>query len=83
MRHAGTILADVLRQLEAALEAGHHDRRARRDRRADDPGRGGGSIVPGLRRGARPGPVPGSICASINDEVVHGIPSAAATHPDR
>ena len=46
-----------------------HHRRARPHRRGLDPVRGRGALVPRLPR------LPGTICASIDDEVVHGIPS--------
>lgn len=76
MRHAGTILAEVLRQLEAALQPGITT--AELDAIAERIIRGGGAVPSFLGYGGARGqlPFPGSICASINDEVVHGIPSA-------
>ena len=76
MRHAGTILAEVLRQLEAALQPGITT--AELDAIAERIIRDAGAVPSFLGYGGARGqiPFPGSICASINDEVVHGIPSA-------
>jgi methionyl aminopeptidase len=74
MRRAGAIVAEVLDLVEAELKPGvstaHLDRIAERHIRAS------GAIpsfldYPGVnpRR-----PFPGSICVSIDDEIVHGIP---------
>jgi methionyl aminopeptidase len=75
MRHAGLILADVLDALRGALRPGVST--AELDRIADDIIRAAGA-VPSFKgyRGTGGAPsFPGSICASLNDEVVHGIPS--------
>ena len=76
MRHAGTILAELLRRLEAALEPGIST--AELDAMAERIIRDAGAVPSFLGYGGVHGqvPFPGSICASINDEVVHGIPSA-------
>jgi methionyl aminopeptidase len=70
MRHAGSILADILEELRAELRpgvtTGHLDEIA--ERRILEAG-----AVPSFLN--YHGTFPGSICASINDEVVHGIPS--------
>ena len=75
MRHAGTILADVLQRLEAALQPGITT--AELDAIAERLIRDAGAVPSFLGYGGSRGqiPFPGSICASINDEVVHGIPS--------
>ena len=75
MRHAGTILADVLSALEGELRPGVST--AELDAIAERMIRGAGAIPSFLGYGASRGtiPFPGSICVSINDEVVHGIPS--------
>jgi methionyl aminopeptidase len=75
MRHAGTILAEVLRQLEAALRPGIST--AELDAIAERIMRDAGAVPSFLGYGGSRGqiPFPGSICASIGDEVVHGIPS--------
>ena len=75
MRRAGAILVAVLARLEAALRpevsTGELDALAERMIRE------AGAIPSFLGYGGGRGsiPFPGSICASINDEVVHGIPS--------
>jgi methionyl aminopeptidase len=72
MRAAGRILADILDVLEAELRPGVttgelDDIAARMIRDA-------GAVSSFLGYGRNP-PFPGVICASVNDEVVHGIPS--------
>jgi methionyl aminopeptidase len=76
MRHAGTILVEVLKELEAALQPGVTT--GELDAIAERIIRDAGAIPSFLGYGGSPGtiPFPGSICASIDDEVVHGIPSA-------
>jgi methionyl aminopeptidase len=76
MRHAGTILIEVLRQLETALQPGITTLEL--DAIAERIIRDAGAVPSFLGYGGARGqiPFPGSICASINDEVVHGIPSA-------
>ena len=75
MRHAGTILADVLSALEGELRPGVST--AELDAIAERMIRGAGAIPSCLGYGGSRGtiPFPASICVSINDEVVHGIPS--------
>jgi len=76
MRHAGGILVTVLAELEAALRpdiaTGELDAIAERMIRE------AGAIPSFLGYAGSRGtiPFPGSICASINEEVVHGIPSS-------
>ena len=74
-RHAGTILAEVLDQLHAALQPGIST--ADLDAIAERIIRDAGAVPSFLGYGGARGsiPFPGSICASIDDEVVHGIPS--------
>ncbi len=72
MRAAGQVLADILDVLRAELRPGVttgelDDIAARMMRDA-------GAVSSFLGYGSNP-PFPGVICASINDEVVHGIPS--------
>jgi methionyl aminopeptidase len=72
MRQAGRIVAEVLALVEAELKpgvsTGHLDRLAERHiRRA--------GAVPSFKGyGHRNNPFPASLCISIDDEVVHGIP---------
>jgi methionyl aminopeptidase len=77
MRHAGAILADVLATLETELRPGLTT--ATLDAIAERMIRDAGAIPSFLGYGGTRGsvPFPGSICASINDEVVHGIPSGS------
>ena len=42
---------------------------------------GGTCLFKGVPGRGRAGPFPGNICASLNEEVVHGIPSARAIRP--
>jgi methionyl aminopeptidase len=72
MRGAGQILAGILDVLHAELRAGvtTGDLDAIAERMIRDAG-----AVPSFKGYGSNPPFPGSICASINDEVVHGIPS--------
>ena len=72
MRHAGLILVRVLDELEAALRPGVST--AELDEIADTIIADAGAVPSFKGYGSNP-PFPASICASINDEVVHGIPS--------
>lgn len=72
MRRAGMILADVLDALREALRPGVST--GELDRIAEEIMVGGGAVPSFKGYGHHP-PFPGSICASLNDEVVHGIPS--------
>jgi methionyl aminopeptidase len=72
MRGAGRILAGILEVLRAELRpgvtTGHLDEIA--ERMIRDAG-----AIPSFKGYGTNPPFPGSICASVNDEVVHGIPS--------
>jgi len=72
MRAAGTILVDILDVLRAELRPGvtTGDLDAIAARMMDD----AGAVSSFRGYGSKP-PFPGVICASVNDEVVHGIPS--------
>ena len=72
MRAAGQILAGILDVLRAELRAGvtTGDLDAIAERMIRDAG-----AIPSFKGYGSNPPFPGSICASINDEVVHGIPS--------
>ena len=73
MRAAGLVVARALSEMSAAAAARRVDRRPRRHRpRGAARGRCH-LVVPGLRHGY--GPFPAVICASVNERVVHGIPS--------
>ena len=72
MRAAGAILAAILDVIRAELRPGvtTGDLDAIAERMIRD----AGAVPSFMGYGSNP-PFPGSICASINDEVVHGIPS--------
>lgn len=72
MRRAGLILVDVLEMFERELRPGITT--GELDAMAEEIMRAGGAVPSFLGYGSDP-PFPGSICASINHEVVHGIPS--------
>ena len=74
MRAAGGILAAILDVLSAELRPGvtTGDLDAIAERMIRDAG-----AIPSFKGYGSNPPFPGSICASINDEVVHGIPSPA------
>ncbi|MFA7621102.1 MAG: type I methionyl aminopeptidase [Aminobacteriaceae bacterium] len=75
MRKAGEIVADVLDMLSDIIRPGLSTEEI--DSAAEGLIRRAGAVpafkgyrVPGIRR-----PFPGAVCASINSEIVHGIPS--------
>jgi len=72
MRAAGRILADILDVLHAELRPGVST--GELDEIAARMMRDAGAVSSFKGYGSNP-PFPGVICASINDEVVHGIPS--------
>jgi methionyl aminopeptidase len=72
MRAAGVILADILEVLRAELRPGVST--GELDAIAARMIRDAGAVSSFKGYGSNP-PFPGVICASINDEVVHGIPS--------
>jgi methionyl aminopeptidase len=78
MRRAGVVLANVLSKLQEVAEPGistaHLDGIALR--MVDDVG--AQALFKGVRNPSAPNPFPGAICASINEQVVHGIPSKDA-----
>jgi methionyl aminopeptidase len=73
MRHAGQILVALLDTLKAALAPGVTT--AELDALAADHIRQAGAVSSFKGYGSNP-PFPGTICTSLNDEVVHGIPSS-------
>jgi methionyl aminopeptidase len=72
MREAGQILSGILEVLRAELRPGvtTGDLDVIAERMIRDAG-----AVPSFKGYGSNPPFPGSICASVNDEVVHGIPS--------
>jgi len=79
MRVAGRIVAEVLALIESELRpgvtTGHLDRLAERHIRSS-------GAVPSFKGyGHRSNPFPASLCVSIDDEVVHGIPGDRTIKP--
>ncbi len=72
MRRAGLILAEILEVLCGRLAPGVTTEEL--DEMAEEMIRAAGAI-PSFKGYGKSPPFPGSICASVNDEVVHGIPS--------
>lgn len=70
MRRAGLLVGETLELLRGAVRAGVTT--AELDALAEDNIRSAGA-VPSFKGYAHP-PFPATICASVNDEVVHGIP---------
>jgi len=75
MRRAGAVVADVLSELQRiarpGVTTGHLDQVALRMTAQA----GAEALFKGVRSPHARKPFPGAICASVNDEVVHGIPS--------
>jgi methionyl aminopeptidase len=69
MRAAGRILAEAKERLRALVRPGVSTREIDAEMEAFITGRGGRSAFKGYRG------YPATVCTSINDEVVHGIPS--------
>jgi len=78
MRRAGAVVAGVLSKLQEIAEPGvttaHLDEVASQMTAAA----GAETLFKGVRSPQARQPFPGAICASINEEVVHGIPSKRA-----
>jgi len=74
MRRAGKILAEIMREIEKNVKPGIDTMQL--DKLAEELvfAHGGRAAFKGY--GERRNPFPATICASINDEVVHGIPNA-------
>ena len=72
MRHAGRIVAEVLALVESELKPGVTT--GDLDRLAERHIRSSGAVPSFKGYGHRNNPFPGSLCISIDDEVVHGIP---------
>ena len=72
MRSAGRIVAEVLALVESELQPGVST--AHLDRLAERHIRSAGAVPSFKGYGHRSNPFPASLCISIDDEVVHGIP---------
>ncbi|WP_100448439.1 type I methionyl aminopeptidase [Glycomyces xiaoerkulensis] len=76
MRAAGLVVAEVHRAVREA--AGPGVSTAELDRIAEDVIRGAGAVPSFKGYDIGSGPFPASICSSVNDQVVHAIPSEEA-----
>ncbi|MBQ9526772.1 MAG: type I methionyl aminopeptidase [Fretibacterium sp.] len=74
MRRAGKVVADILDRVREVVRPGVTT--AELDTLAEDYIRscGGAPVFKGYRPSSDMTPFPGTICASVNEEVVHGIP---------
>ena len=82
MRRAGVVVADVLSQLEQICEPGMTTGKLDRVAAKISADVGAEPLFRGVRNPAVRMPFPGVICASINEQVVHGIPSEAVVLKD-
>jgi methionyl aminopeptidase len=82
MRRAGGVVADVLLKLKEIAKPGIStlDLDAVAQKMAADAG--AATLFKGVRSPHAKKPFPGAICASLNNEVVHGIPSEKAVLKD-
>ncbi len=75
MRRAGVVVADVLSKLQDIAEPGVSTGRLDRIAAEMTLAAGAEPLFKGVRNPGAGQPFPGVICASVNHEVVHGIPS--------
>ena len=75
MRRAGAVVADVLSKLEAIVEPGISTGRLDTIARQITADAGAEALFEGVRSPHAARPFPGAICSSLNEQVVHGIPS--------
>lgn len=74
MRRAGKILAEIMNEIGKEVKPGIDTMQL--DKLAEELVLSRGARAAFKGYGSRRNPFPGTICASINDEVVHGIPNA-------
>ena len=79
MGRAGAVVADVLSKLKEVAEPGITTAELDGIALKMTADAGAQALFKGVRTPYSQIPFPGAICASINDEVVHGIPSKSAT----
>ena len=75
MRRAGAVVANVLSKLEEMARPGVTTARLDRVALQMTVEAGAKALFKGVRSPVSNAPFPGAICASINEQVVHGIPS--------
>jgi methionyl aminopeptidase len=78
MRQAGAVVADVLSKLQKVAEPGRTTAYLDRLALQMTAAAGAEALFKGVRNPQARQPFPGAICASINEQVVHGVPSEAA-----
>jgi methionyl aminopeptidase len=77
MRQAGAVVADVLSKLQKIAEPGVTTAYLDRIALQMTAEAGAEALFKGVRNPQARMPFPGAICASVNEQVVHGIPSEA------
>lgn len=75
IRRAGAVVADVLSKLEEVVRPGITTGRLDTIARQITVDAGAEALFEGVRNPHAGRPFPGAICASLNEQVVHGIPS--------
>lgn len=75
IRGAGIVVAKVLSKLQELAEPGVSTAQLDEEARRLTAEAGAEALFTGVRNPGARAPFPGAICASVNDEVVHGIPS--------
>jgi len=75
MRIAGRVLAEVLNKLKEIIKPGITTMELEKVAEKEILRNGGEPTFKGYKRFANDFPFPGCICVSINDEIVHGMPS--------
>lgn len=82
MRRAGHVVREVLNRLGEMIAPGVTTLDLDRQAETLCRDRGAVCLFKGVPGRGKAGPFPGNICASLNEEVVHGIPSARRTVND-
>ncbi len=77
LRKAGAVVAEVLSKLQEAVRPGISTAELNTLAEEITDCHGATALFKGVRNPYTPTPFPGVICASINEQVVHGIPSTA------
>lgn len=77
---AASVVAGVLREAAAIIEPGATTLQVNNAAAAALDTRGAQGLFRGYSRGSAP-PFPGDVCISVNDEVVHGVPSSRRLEP--
>lgn len=75
MRVAGRIIAEVLDSIKKLVQPGISTLDLDREAEKEIYRRGGEPTFKGYKRFVSDSPFPGCICTSLNEEVIHGIPS--------